>query len=75
MATSVLDSKVLYFKVFCFEAYKSSHNMTGREAMNLFTKYKVFEYLESFYDVLHTLGREYLIEDIDIYINARKKDN
>lgn len=75
MATNVLTNKILYFKVFCFEAYKASHNMTGREAMELFTKYKVFDYLESFYDVLHTLGKEYLIEDIDIYLNVRRKES
>ena len=43
------------------------------EYMDLFKKYNVFEYPASCYDVLHTTGREYIIEDIDKYINARKK--
>lgn len=47
--------------------------MKGRDAMDLFKKYNVFEYLTSCYDVLHTTGREYIIEEIDKYINARKK--
>lgn len=66
-------SKTLDFKIFCFEAYKAHHKMKGRDAMDLFKKYNVFEYLTSCYDVLHTTGREYIIEDIDKYINARKK--
>ena len=43
--------------------------------MDLFKKYNVFDYLESFYDVLHTTGRDYLIEDIDIYINSRRTNS
>ena len=39
--------------------------------MELFEKYKVFEYLDKFYDVLHTTGHRYIINDIDSYIEAR----
>lgn len=66
-------SKTLDFKVFCLGAYKTQHNLQGREVADLFKKYNVFAYLETCYDVLHTTGREYLIEDIDKYIDARKK--
>lgn len=66
-------SKTLDFKVFCFEAYKAHYKLKGWETMDLFKKYNVFTYLTSCYDVLHTTGREYIIEDIDIYIKTRKK--
>lgn len=66
-------SKTLDFKVFCFEAFKAKHQLSGVEAMEIFKKYKVFDYLNACYDVLHTTGRDYIIEDIDIYINVRKK--
>jgi hypothetical protein len=65
-------SETLAFKVFCFEAYKAEKRITGREAMNLFKKYGVLDYLDACFDVLHTTGRAYIIEDIDIFINARK---
>ena len=65
-------SKTLEFKVFCFEAYRAEKNMSGREAMSVFKKYGVLDYLDACYDVLHTTGRAYIIEDIDIFINARK---
>ena len=65
-------SRTLDFKVFCFEAYSAEHNLSGREAMDLFKKYNLFEYLGKFYDVLHTVGREYIVGDIDKYIEARK---
>ena len=64
-------SKTLEFKVFCFEAYRAEKSLSGYEAMELFKKYNVLEYLGECYDVLHTVGRDYIIEDIDLFIAAR----
>lgn len=66
-------SKTLDFKAFCFEAYKAQHRLNGAETMELFKKYKVFDYLTACYDVLHTTGRAYILEDIEVYIKAREK--
>ena len=65
-------SETLKFKTFCFEIYKASKNMTGIETQELFEKYKVFEYLDTFYDVLHSTGDKYIVNDIDLYIEARR---
>lgn len=64
-------SKTLEFKAFCFEAYRADKNLTGRQAMLLFKKYGVLDYLDACYDVLHTTGRDYIVEDIDIFIEKR----
>lgn len=66
-------SKTLMFKVFCFEAYRAEKKLTGRETMRLFRKYGVLEYIGACFDVLHTTGRAYIVEDIDVFIDARKK--
>lgn len=65
-------SKTLEFKSFCFEAYRAEKKMTGRETMKLFIQYGVLDYLGTCFDVLHTTGREYIVEDIDIFIDARR---
>ena len=65
-------SETLEFKAFCFEAYRAEKKLTGRETSNLFKKYGVFEYLGACFNVLHTTGRAYIVEDIDEFINARK---
>ena len=65
-------SKTLAFKVFCMEAYRAEKKLTGREAILLFKKYGVLDYLDKCYDVLHTTGRAYMIEEIDKFIEARK---
>lgn len=66
-------SKTLEFKSFCFEAYKSEKNLSGKETMTLFRKYGVLSYLNACYDVLHTTGRDYIIDDIEVFIRKRKE--
>lgn len=65
-------SETLEFKAFCFEAYRADKKLTGRETMRLFKRYGVLDYLETCFDVLHTTGRDYIIEDIDAFIEVRK---
>ena len=63
--------RLLAFKVFCLESYKAVHSITGKTALDLFQKYKVFDYISSCYDVLHSYGRLYIVSDIDDYIAQR----
>ena len=65
-------SKTLEFKIFCLESYKSAHNMNGVSVLDVFTKYGVFDYIESFYDLLHSTGQQYITRDIDLFIKARQ---
>ena len=65
-------SKELPFIVLCVEEYKHQKKMTGKEVMDLFNKYAVCEYIQSFYEVLHTTGMRYIVNDIDLYIKYRQ---
>ena len=65
-------TKTLEFKAFCFEAYRADKKLSGRETMYLFKKYGVLDYLGTCFEVLHTVGRAYIVEDIDLFIQARK---
>jgi len=65
-------SKELPFIVLCIEEYKVDKHMTGKEVLDLFNKYAVCEYIKTYYDVLHTTGTKYIINDIDLYIKSRK---
>lgn len=64
-------SKEMSFLVYCIEEYKAEKNLTGKEVMSLFRQYAVCEYLKSFYGALHTTGKKYIVEDIDLYIRSR----
>ena len=60
------------FLVFCLEIYKSRKNLTGKQAMGLFKRYEIIDYIFSCYEALHTTGENYIIEDIDEFIKARQ---
>jgi len=59
------------FKIFCLESYKTAHGLNGVSVIDIFKKYDVFDYITSFYDVLHSTGQQYIVEDIDLFIKAR----
>lgn len=68
-------SKELPFIVLCVEEYKNIKNMDGKDVVDLFNKYEVFNYIKSFYEALHTTGTKYIINDIDSYIESYKEKN
>ena len=59
------------FMIYCAEQYKSAKNLTGKQVSQLFSRYNVWDYIYSCYEALHTTGANYIIDDIDLYINAR----
>lgn len=60
------------FLIYCVEQYKSAKQMTGRQVSSLFSQYRVWDYIYSCFEALHTTGANYIVEDIDLYIEARK---
>ena len=71
-AYTMNDKEPLYFLSFCVEAYKMRHGMSGDDALALFDRKGVTSYLTEHYDVLHTQGKEWLVDDIDQFIQNRK---
>ena len=60
------------FMVYCTEQYKAAKKLTGKQVAELFSRYRVWEYLYSCFEALHTTGANYIVEDIDLYIKARQ---
>ncbi len=65
-------SKEGNFLIFCIEQYKTAKKMSGRQVIELFKNYEVSEYIVSCFEALHTTGINYIIDDIDLYIESRK---
>ena len=63
----------LFFVSFCIEEYKAQHGMSGEEVVKLFEKYGVTDFLMDGFDVLHTLGRNMILADIDSFIETRRR--
>ena len=60
------------FLIYCTEQYKSAKKLTGKQVSDLFTRFRVWEYIYSCFEALHTTGTNYIVEDIDLYIEARQ---
>lgn len=61
-----------YFLTFCIEHYKHLKNMEGSKVKELFDRTGVSDYLISNYDVLHTQSRQWILEDIESFIENRE---
>lgn len=66
-----MNKEINDFIVFCIEFYKNKQNLSGKDVYELFSKYGVINYLENGYEVLHTQGKDWLMEDIDKYLENR----
>jgi hypothetical protein len=64
-------AKVLEFVLFCVEMYAQKHEISGRVVMERFSEYGVVDFLCDGYDVLHTQGRQYIISEIEIFLDNR----
>lgn len=61
------------FLSFCIEQYAKAKGMAAEDAAAMLTQYGISEHFYEFYDVLHTQGHHWLIEEIDEMIEERKK--
>ena len=70
---STRSNDISLFLAFCIEQYKQRYHLTGEQSMRILDQYGVLEYLEKDYEPLHTQSAQWLMEDIDEFINNRKQ--
>jgi len=61
------------FYTYCLEKYALAKGLTGLQALALFKRYKADDFLVEHYDLLHTQGTGYVIDEIDRLIQRRKR--
>lgn len=64
---------ITYFISFCIEQYMNEKDLNEDEVILLFSEYDVLDYLKDYFDVLHTQSSQWLVSDIDDFINRRKQ--
>ena len=68
----MLEKKKLTFVVFILHALGQHWNMTTPEVYEILNTTGILDdYIIKCYDVLHTLGKEYLVEDITEYVREK----
>ncbi len=60
------------FILFCIEAYKIEKKINGTKALAEFKKHNVFDFLNDFYDILHTQSMKFIIDEIDEFVKSKK---
>ena len=71
----MLKKKELTFVVFILYALGQHWNMTTPEVYDILNSTGILDdYIIKFYDVLHTLGKEYLVEDITEFVREKGID-
>ena len=61
--TAVID-EVLYMEARIFRAFCSRFGFSSPKANGIFNQHKIWQYIESCYDLFHTCGDDYILNDI-----------
>jgi len=71
----MIEKKELTFVVFVLHALGQHWNMTTPEVYDILNSTGILDdYIIKCYDVLHTLGKEYLVEDITEFVREKGID-
>lgn len=65
--------EITYFISFCIEQYMSEKEVNEDDVISIFSKYEVFDYLKDYFDILHTQSKQWIVADIEEYINNKKQ--
>lgn len=61
------------FFTYCLENYALAKGLTGLQAFALLKRYDADDFLIDHYDLLHTQGTGYVMDELDRFIQRRKK--
>lgn len=67
------EKDIAMFVAFCIEEYGAAKGMASDKVFELFAQYGVVDYLSKSFAPLHTQGRQWLMDEIDEFIDIRKK--
>lgn len=65
-------SKEIKFLIYCLERYRYLKKLSGKEVTILFAQYGIFDYIMKYFESLHTMGDNYIVNDIDEYIAEQR---
>lgn len=57
-------NEILYMEIRLLGAFSERYKLTRAAANRIFTKYSIWQYIESCYDVFHISGDDYDLDDI-----------
>ena len=64
-------NEVLYMEIRLVGAFSEKYKLTRAALNEIFSKYKIWQYIESCYEVFHLNGDEYNLDDISEYLKGK----
>ena len=64
-------NEVLYMEIRLVGAFIEKYKLTRAAVNEIFSKYKIWQYIESCYEVFHLNGDEYNLDDISEYLKGK----
>ena len=63
LAQKMIDEK-LYMEIRLFREFCTKFGFSASGTNELFKKHKIWQYIEDCYEIFHTCGDEYILDDI-----------
>ena len=63
-------SKESNFLIYCMERYRYFKGLSGVDVAKKFEKYDISGYIIKYFESLHTMGDNCIVQDIDDYISS-----
>ena len=64
-------NEVLYMEIRLVGAFSEKYKLTRAALNEIFSKYKIWQSIESCYEVFHLNGDEYNLDDISEYLKGK----
>lgn len=72
LASKEVEFRAFEFYVYCVERFAKRNRLTSLQAMALFDRYLADDYILDNYDFLHTQDIEYVLDDVERFIDNRR---
>jgi hypothetical protein len=66
-------SKEFNFLIYCMERYGFYKKLFGKDTAREFEQYDLYNYVTRYFESLHTMGDQAIMQDIDAYIAESNK--
>lgn len=58
------------FLIYCMERYRHFKELSGADVAKIFDEYGIYGYISKYFESLHTMGDQCIVQDIDDYISS-----
>lgn len=63
------EDSIPLFLSFCIEQYKAAKGIPGEQAMEILMRTGALDYLADNYEAIHTQSPQWILEEIEEYVN------